>query len=108
MGLNHLLARKRSSSSFRSKQSEASSVTPSSTTASDEKPREAKSTLISAQAMRLCLLLKVALWASSTLVWREFLLDLYDFKSLRCLDVFKRRSVVHPVLSTGSGPGEKE
>ncbi len=42
MGLNHLLARKRSSSSFRGKQSEASSVTPSS--ASDEKPREAKST----------------------------------------------------------------
>lgn len=44
MGLNGLLARKRSSSSFRGKQWEAGSVTPSSTTASDEKPREAKST----------------------------------------------------------------
>jgi hypothetical protein len=44
MGLNHLLARKKSSSSLRGKQSEAGSVAPSSTTASDEKPREAKST----------------------------------------------------------------
>lgn len=44
MGLNHLLARKKSSSSFRGKLSEAGSVTPSSTTASDEKPSEAKST----------------------------------------------------------------
>ena len=43
MGWNHLLARKRSSSSFRGKQSEAGSVTPSSTTPSDQKPREAKS-----------------------------------------------------------------
>lgn len=42
MGLNHLLAKKRSSSSFRGRQSEASSVTSSS--ASDEKPREVKST----------------------------------------------------------------
>ena len=41
-------------------------------------------------------------------VWREFLMDLDDFESLRCLDVFKRRSLVHPVVSTGSGPGEKE
>jgi hypothetical protein len=44
MGLNHLLIRKKSSSSLYGKQSEASSVAPSSTTASDEKPREAKST----------------------------------------------------------------
>ena len=44
MGLNHLLARKKSSSSLRGKQSEAGSIAPSSTTASDEKPREAKST----------------------------------------------------------------
>jgi len=43
MGLNHLLARKKSSSSLRGKQSEAGSVTPSSTTPSDQKPREAKS-----------------------------------------------------------------
>ncbi|KAI0908887.1 hypothetical protein F4823DRAFT_465847 [Ustulina deusta] len=43
MGLNHLLARKKSTSSLRGKQSEAGSA-PSSTTASDEKPREAKST----------------------------------------------------------------
>jgi hypothetical protein len=43
MGLNHLFARKKSSSSLRGKQSEAGSVTPSSTTPSDQKPREAKS-----------------------------------------------------------------
>jgi hypothetical protein len=44
MGLNHLLARKKSSSSLRGKQSEAGSAAPSSTTPSDQKPREAKST----------------------------------------------------------------
>jgi len=43
--MNHLLARKKSSSSLRAKQSEAGSATPSSTTPSDQKPREAKSTL---------------------------------------------------------------
>jgi hypothetical protein len=43
MGLDHLLARKKSSSSLRGKQSEAGSATPSSTTPSDQKPREAKS-----------------------------------------------------------------
>ncbi|KAF7858882.1 hypothetical protein EAF04_008924 [Stromatinia cepivora] len=41
--MNHLLARKKSSSSFRGKQSEAGSAAPSSTTPSDQKPREAKS-----------------------------------------------------------------
>jgi len=44
MGLNHLLARKKSSSSLRSKQLEAGSAAPSSTTPSDQKLREAKST----------------------------------------------------------------
>jgi hypothetical protein len=44
MNMNHLLARKKSSSSLRHKQSGVSSVTPSSTTPSDDKPREAKST----------------------------------------------------------------
>jgi hypothetical protein len=44
IGLNHLLARKKSSSSLRGKQSEAGSAAPSSTTPSDQKPREAKST----------------------------------------------------------------
>ena len=42
--INHLLARRKSSSSLRGKQSEASSAAPSSTTPSDQKPREAKST----------------------------------------------------------------
>ncbi|KUJ12169.1 uncharacterized protein LY89DRAFT_700094 [Mollisia scopiformis] len=42
--MNHLLARRKSSSSLRGKQSEASSAAPSSTTPSDQKPREAKST----------------------------------------------------------------
>ncbi|KAH6699914.1 hypothetical protein BKA61DRAFT_562017 [Leptodontidium sp. MPI-SDFR-AT-0119] len=42
--MNHLLARKKSSSSLRGKQSEAGSAAPSSTTPSDQKPREAKST----------------------------------------------------------------
>lgn len=41
--MNHLLARKKSTSSLRGKQSEAGSVTPSSTTPSDHKPREVKS-----------------------------------------------------------------
>jgi hypothetical protein len=41
--MNHLLAKKKSSSSLRGKQSEAGSATPSSTTPSDQKPREAKS-----------------------------------------------------------------
>lgn len=41
--MNHLLARKKSSSSFHGKQSEAGSATPSSTTPSDQKLREAKS-----------------------------------------------------------------
>jgi hypothetical protein len=41
--MNHLLARKKSSSSLRGKLSEAGSATPSSTTPSDQKPREAKS-----------------------------------------------------------------
>ncbi len=43
MGLNYLLIRRKSLSSLRSKQSEAGSVTPSSTTPSNQKPREAKS-----------------------------------------------------------------
>jgi hypothetical protein len=42
--MNHLLARKKSSSSLRGKQSEAGSAAPSSTTPSDQKPRETKST----------------------------------------------------------------
>jgi hypothetical protein len=41
--MNHLLAKKKSSSSLRAKQSEAGSATPSSTTPSDQKPREIKS-----------------------------------------------------------------
>ncbi|KAH6714478.1 hypothetical protein BKA61DRAFT_632343 [Leptodontidium sp. MPI-SDFR-AT-0119] len=40
--MNHLLARKKSSSSFRDKLSEAGSAAPSSTTPSDQKPRETK------------------------------------------------------------------
>jgi hypothetical protein len=43
MDMNHLLARKKSSSSLRGKRSEAGSVTPSSTTPSDQKPRDTKS-----------------------------------------------------------------
>jgi hypothetical protein len=43
MNMNHLLAKKKSSSSLRSKQLEVSSIIPSSTTPSDQKPREAKS-----------------------------------------------------------------
>jgi hypothetical protein len=42
--MNHLLARKKSSSSLRGKQSEAGSAASSSVTPSDQKPREAKST----------------------------------------------------------------
>jgi hypothetical protein len=42
--MNHLLARKKSSSSLRSKQSEASSIAPSSIP-SDQKPRDIKSSL---------------------------------------------------------------
>jgi hypothetical protein len=41
--MNHLLARQKSLSSLRGKQSEASSAAPSSTTPSDEKPRAVKS-----------------------------------------------------------------
>lgn len=41
--MNRLLAKKKSSSSLRSKQSEAGSVTPSSTTPSNQKSREVKS-----------------------------------------------------------------
>ncbi|TVY31526.1 hypothetical protein LSUB1_G008301 [Lachnellula subtilissima] len=41
--INHLLARKKSSLSLRGKQLETSSAAPSSTTPSDQKPREAKS-----------------------------------------------------------------
>jgi len=43
--LNYLLVKKKSSSSFRSKQSEASSVILSSITPSDQKLKEAKSAL---------------------------------------------------------------
>ena len=43
MNMNHLLARRKSSSSLRGKQSEAGSAAPSSTTPSDQKPREFKS-----------------------------------------------------------------
>ena len=42
--MNHLLTRKKSSSSLCKKQSEAGSAAPSSATPSDQKPREAKST----------------------------------------------------------------
>ncbi len=42
--MNHVLAQKKSSSSLRGKQSDASSATPSSTTPSDQKLREARST----------------------------------------------------------------
>jgi len=45
MNMNHLLAKKKSLSSLRDKQSEASSATHSSTTPSNQKPREVKSTL---------------------------------------------------------------
>jgi hypothetical protein len=41
--MSHLLARKKSATSLARKKSDVSSVTPSSTTPSDEKPREAKS-----------------------------------------------------------------
>jgi hypothetical protein len=41
--MNHLLAKKKSSSSLREKQSETGSTTPSSATPSDQKPREVKS-----------------------------------------------------------------
>ena len=41
--MSHLLARKKSSSSLRGKQSESNSITPSSTTPSDQKSREVKS-----------------------------------------------------------------
>ncbi len=41
--MNHLLAQKKSSSSLRRKQSEVGSVTPSTTTPSDQKPRDEKS-----------------------------------------------------------------
>lgn len=44
MELNYLLARKKSSSSLQGKQSKAGSVALSSTTASNKKQREAKST----------------------------------------------------------------
>jgi hypothetical protein len=44
MNMNHVLAQKKSSSSLRGKQSEVGSSTPSSTTPSDQKPREARST----------------------------------------------------------------
>jgi hypothetical protein len=43
MGLNHLLIKRKSLSSLRSKQSDAGSVTLSSITPSDQKPREVKS-----------------------------------------------------------------
>jgi hypothetical protein len=43
MGLNHLLVKRKSLSSLRGKQSDASSVTPSSITLSNQKLREAKS-----------------------------------------------------------------
>jgi len=42
--MEHVLARKKSSSSLRGKQSESGAVAPSSTTPSDQKPREEKST----------------------------------------------------------------
>ena len=43
--MTHLLARKKSATSLTRKKSDASSIAPSSTTPSDEKPREAKSAL---------------------------------------------------------------
>jgi hypothetical protein len=43
--MSHLLARKKSLSTLRGKQSEAGSAAPSSTTLSDQQSREAKSTL---------------------------------------------------------------
>lgn len=43
-GMSHLLARKKSTASFRRKRSDAGSTAPSSTTPSDQKPREEKST----------------------------------------------------------------
>ena len=53
--MNHLLARKKSSSSFRGKQSEAGSAAPSSTTPSDQKLREAKSALYQSPQYRILL-----------------------------------------------------
>jgi hypothetical protein len=44
MNMNYLLAKKKSSSSLRDNQLEASSAIPSSTTPSDQKPQEVKST----------------------------------------------------------------
>ncbi|KAH7305398.1 hypothetical protein BKA65DRAFT_531196 [Rhexocercosporidium sp. MPI-PUGE-AT-0058] len=50
--MNSLLARKKSSSSFRGRFSEAGSAAPSSTTPSDQKPREAKSAPYQSPFMR--------------------------------------------------------
>jgi hypothetical protein len=53
--MNHLLARKKSSSSLCGKQSEAGSAAPSFTTPSDQKPREAKSALYQSPQYRILL-----------------------------------------------------
>ena len=68
--MNHLLARKKSSLSFRGKLSEAGSAAPSSTTPSDQKPREAKGKpkvlYIKAHNIKSCSRLRVTLCANQS------------------------------------------
>lgn len=61
--MNRLLARKKSSSSLRRKQSEAGSLTPSSTTPSDQKQ---EATPYQDVRLALCLRPTAALWANPT------------------------------------------
>ena len=65
--MNHLLVRKKSSSSFHGKQSEAGSAAPSSTTPSDQKLREAKSALYQSPQNRILLKIKGSFMRKSDL-----------------------------------------
>jgi len=98
--MSHLLARKKSSSSLRRKQSEPASDTPSSNTPSDQKPREAKSAPYQDPRYKLLLSTKGSFMSESDLgitkTSEETYLNLLNAKqtvprdSLFRDDIFKR------------------
>lgn len=87
MDMNHLLARKKSSSSLRGKQSETSSVTPSSTTPSDEKPRAVKSAPYQDPRYKTILATKGSFMGKSEL-------GITDTSKSLCRTIFKKEQTV--------------
>jgi len=85
--MNHLLARKKSSSSLCSKRSEGSSDVPSSTTLSDQKPREVKSAPYQDARYKTILETKGSFMSKSEL-------GITEASKILCQTIFKKEQIV--------------